>query len=65
MTTALAPNELDAIASACRRHRVARLHAFGSVVGPDFRPGESDILEAASAIEAATMGVDSDAIMPA
>ena len=29
--------------SACRRHRVARLYVFGSVLRPDFRPGESDI----------------------
>jgi predicted nucleotidyltransferase len=26
-----------------RRHRVARLHAFGSVLRPDDLPGESDI----------------------
>ena len=43
MASALAPNQLDAITSACRRHRVARLHAFGSVLRPDYRPGESDI----------------------
>jgi predicted nucleotidyltransferase len=43
MTGALAANQLEAIASACRRHRVARLHAFGSVLTPDYRPGESDI----------------------
>jgi predicted nucleotidyltransferase len=43
MTSALAPNQLEAINNACRRHRVARLHAFGSVLRPDYRPGESDI----------------------
>jgi predicted nucleotidyltransferase len=43
MTSALAPNQLQAIIAACRRHRVARLHAFGSVLRPDYRPGESDI----------------------
>lgn len=43
MTTALSANQLEAITSACRRHRVARLHAFGSVLRPDDRPGESDI----------------------
>ena len=43
MTSALAPNQLEAIINACRRHRVARLHAFGSVLRPDYRPGESDI----------------------
>ena len=43
MTSALAPNQLEAIIDACRRHRVERLHAFGSVLRPDYRPGESDI----------------------
>ena len=43
MTSALAPNQLEAITNACRRHRVARLHAFGSVLRPDYQPGESDI----------------------
>lgn len=35
--------QLDAIAAACKRHHVASLHAFGSVLRPDYRPGESDI----------------------
>ena len=35
--------QLAAIALACRQHRVARLHAFGSLLRPDYRPGESDI----------------------
>ena len=43
MTSALAPSQLEAIIDACRRHRVARLHAFGSVLRTDYRPGESDI----------------------
>jgi len=43
MSLALAKPQLDAIAAACRRHHVARLHAFGSVLRCDFRPGESDI----------------------
>ena len=43
MVSALAPNQLHAITSACRRHRVARLHVFGSVLRPDDRPGASDI----------------------
>ena len=43
MTTALAPNQLAAIAAACRQHHVSRLHAFGSVLRPDYRPGSSDI----------------------
>lgn len=39
----LSDSQLAAIALACRQHRVARLHAFGSVLRPDYRPGESDI----------------------
>lgn len=33
----------EAIASACRRHGVVRLEAFGSALRDDFRPGESDL----------------------
>ncbi len=40
---ALTPQQRQAITKACRRHRVARLHAFGSVVGSDYQPGVSDI----------------------
>lgn len=43
MTISLAQPQLDAIADACRRHHVARLDAFGSVLRSDYRPGESDI----------------------
>lgn len=43
MTISLAQTQLDAIAAACRQHHVARLHAFGSVLRPDYRPGISDI----------------------
>jgi len=43
MSLALAQPQLDAIADACRRHHVARLDAFGSVLRSDYRPGESDI----------------------
>ena len=43
MSFALAQPQLDAIADACRRHHVARLDAFGSVLRSDYRPGESDI----------------------
>lgn len=32
---------LDASTAGCRRHHVARLHAFGWVLGPDFRPGSA------------------------
>ncbi|MFM7235912.1 MAG: nucleotidyltransferase family protein [Cyanobium sp.] len=35
--------QLEAITTACRSHHVARLHAFGSVLRSDYRPGESDI----------------------
>jgi predicted nucleotidyltransferase len=43
MTIGLAQPQLDAIAAACRQHHVARLHVFGSVLRPDYMPGESDI----------------------
>ena len=43
MPLALSQTQLDAIHAACRRHHVTRLHAFGSVLRPDYRPGESDI----------------------
>ena len=43
MSFALAQPQLDAIADACRRHRVARMDVFGSVLRSDYRPGESDI----------------------
>ncbi|WP_043368733.1 nucleotidyltransferase family protein [Cyanobium sp. PCC 7001] len=43
MTIALTPQQREAITEACRRHHVARLHAFGSVVGSQYQPGVSDI----------------------
>jgi uncharacterized protein len=43
MTISLAQTQLDAITAACSQHHVARLHAFGSVLRPDYRPGISDI----------------------
>jgi predicted nucleotidyltransferase len=33
----------DAIAELCARYGVARLDVFGSALGEDFRPGESDV----------------------
>jgi hypothetical protein len=33
----------QAIAAACERHGVARMHVFGSALRDDFRPSESDI----------------------
>jgi predicted nucleotidyltransferase len=32
-----------AIADSCRRHGVARMYLFGSTLGDDHRPGESDV----------------------
>ena len=43
MSLALAQSQLEAITAACRRYPVAHMHAFGSVVRSDYRPGESDI----------------------
>ena len=43
MSLALAQSQLEAITVACRRYPVAHMHAFGSVVRSDYRPGESDI----------------------
>lgn len=39
----LSKPQLSAIADACQQHHVARLHAFGSLLRADYRPGESDI----------------------
>jgi predicted nucleotidyltransferase len=33
----------DLISAICRKYRVSRLFAFGSALGEDFRPGESDV----------------------
>ena len=33
----------EAIAALCAKHGVARLDVFGSALGEDFRPGESDV----------------------
>lgn len=43
MTSAPARNQSKATDRACRRHRMAELHAFSSIVGPDFRAGESNL----------------------
>ena len=43
MSLALVQPQLETVTAACRKHHVVRLHAFGSVLRPDFRPGESDI----------------------
>jgi predicted nucleotidyltransferase len=43
MAIALTPQQQEAITEACRRHQVARMHAFGSIVGPHYQPAVSDI----------------------
>jgi predicted nucleotidyltransferase len=43
MSLALVQPQLEAVTAACRKHHVAHLHAFGSMLRPDYRPGESDI----------------------
>ena len=42
-TLPLSEPQLAAITTACSRHHVARLYLFGSLLRPDYRPGESDI----------------------
>ncbi len=39
----LIEDKRDAIAALCRRFGVVRLYVFGSALGDDFRPGESDV----------------------
>ena len=39
----LSEPQLAAITAACRQHHVARLYLFGSLLRPDYRPGQSDI----------------------
>ena len=43
MSLALAQPQLDAIAEACRRHQVLRMHLFGSALRDDFDPSRSDL----------------------
>jgi len=40
---AVVEDKLEAVCDLCRRHRVARLHLFGSAAREDFRPGMSDV----------------------
>jgi predicted nucleotidyltransferase len=42
-TLPLSEPQLAAITTACIQHHVARLYMFGSLLRPDYRPGESDI----------------------
>lgn len=41
--TSVLENKRQAIAALCERYGVVRLDAFGSALGDDFRPGESDL----------------------
>ena len=41
--TSVLENKRQAIAELCQRFGVVRLHAFGSALRDDFRPGESDL----------------------
>jgi predicted nucleotidyltransferase len=43
MSLVLAQPQLDAIAAACRRHQVLRMHLFGSALRDDFDPSRSDL----------------------
>jgi predicted nucleotidyltransferase len=36
-------NKRDAIAALCARYDVVRMDVFGSALGDDYRPGESDV----------------------
>jgi uncharacterized protein len=40
---AIVEGKRDAIAALCRRYGVVRLFVFGSALGEDFRPGQSDV----------------------
>ena len=35
--------QLEVITAACSQHHVSRLYLFGSLLRPDYRPGQSDI----------------------
>jgi predicted nucleotidyltransferase len=41
--TEILESNREAIIDACRRHGVARLHAFGSALRGDFEPASSDV----------------------
>lgn len=43
MSLALSQSKLDAIAEACLRHQVLRMHLFGSALRDDFDPARSDL----------------------
>jgi predicted nucleotidyltransferase len=39
----LTKSQLAVITAACGQHHVSRLYVFGSLLRPDYRPGQSDI----------------------
>ena len=39
----LIESKREAIVDVCARHGVSRLDVFGSALGDEFRPGESDV----------------------
>ena len=43
MSLVLGKTQLDAIAEACRDHKVLRMHLFGSALRDDFEPARSDL----------------------
>jgi hypothetical protein len=43
MVTAAVPIPYEQLADVCRKHGVARLELFGSVLRDDFEPGRSDV----------------------
>lgn len=43
MSLVLGQPQLDAIADACRRHQVLRMHLFGSALREDYNPILSDL----------------------
>ncbi|MFN4867560.1 MAG: hypothetical protein ACK5GZ_14745 [Cyanobium sp.] len=48
MSFAFSQPQLDAIADACRRHQVRRMHLFGSALRHDFDPSRSALVQATS-----------------
>ena len=43
MSLSFTQPQLEAIADACRRHQVRRMHLFGSALRHDFDPSRSDL----------------------
>jgi hypothetical protein len=43
MSLSIAQPQLEAIAAACRQHKVQRMHLFGSALRDDFDPSCSDL----------------------